>query len=197
MCRNAAKIKAMRTAMRILTLGFGLALALATSAAESPIWIVLGSYQNAANAEAARQEPGTAVLEPLQVRVFDTSAGRWHRLLLGPFEARSQAAAMLAEARSTGHADAWLLAGDGGQTPPSAAASDSADDLALFAGLGDDDEFDDWERFDPYGGLGGLEELPPLPEANVHLLSEQHNRPVSEPPPGYQLHKLRRGNGQL
>lgn len=192
MCRNAARIKAMRTATRILTLGFGLALGLAASAAESPIWIVLGSYQNAANAAAARQEPGTAVLEPLQVRAFDTSAGRWHRLLLGPFEARSQAAAKLAGARSAGHVDAWLLAGGGGEAPPSVAASDSAEDLALFAGLGDDG-IDDWERFDPYGDLGDLEELPPLPEADVHLLSEQHKRPVSEPPPGYQLHKLRRG----
>jgi len=197
MCRNAAKIKAMRTAMRILTLASGLALALAASAAESPIWIVLGSYQNAANAEAARQEPGTAVLEPLQVRAFDTSAGRWHRLLLGLFEARSQAAAKLAEARSTGHADAWLLVDEGGEAPPSVAASNSAKDLALFAGLGDDDELDDWERFDPYGDLGDFEELPPLPEADVHLLSEQHKRPVSEPPPGYQLHKLRRGGGEL
>ena len=62
MCRNAARIAAMRTATRTLTLGFGLALGLAASAAESPIWIVLGSYQNAADAEAARQEPGTAVL---------------------------------------------------------------------------------------------------------------------------------------
>lgn len=197
MCRNAAKIKAMRTATRILTLGYGLALALTASAVESPVWIVLGSYQNAANAEAARQAPDMGVLEPLQVRAFDTSAGRWHRLLLGPFEARSQAAAKLAEARSNGHADAWLLADDGGEAPPSVAASDSADDLALFAGLGDDDELDDWERFDPYGDLGDFEELPPLPEADVHLLSEQHKHPVSEPPPGYELHKLRRGDGQL
>ncbi|MXY05159.1 MAG: hypothetical protein F4Y55_04805 [Gammaproteobacteria bacterium] len=85
------------------------------------------------------------------------------------------------------------MADDVGEAPPSVAASDSADDLALFAGLGDDDELDDWERFDPYGDLGDLEELPPLPEADVLLLSEQHKRPVSEPPPGHQLHKLRRG----
>lgn len=183
----------MRRATRVLTLGCGLALALTASAVESPVWVVLGSYQNAANAEAARQAPGTGVLEPLQVRAFDTAAGRWHRLLLGPFEVRSQAAAKLAEARSSGHADAWLLAGDGGEAPPSVAASDSADDLALFANLAAADEFDDWERFGPYGDLGDLEELPPLPEADVHLLSEQHKRPVSEPPPGYQLHKLRRG----
>ena len=76
MFRNAARIAAMRTATRILTLGYGLALALAASAVESPVWVVLGSYQNAANAEAARQGPGTAGLEPLQVRAFDTSAGR-------------------------------------------------------------------------------------------------------------------------
>ena len=182
----------MRTATHILTLGLGLALALAASAAESPIWVVLGSYQNAANAEAARQAPGAGVLEPLQVRAFDTSAGRRHRLLLGPFEARSQAAAKLAEARTNGHADAWLLVGNGGEATPSVAASESAYDPALLANA-DDDEFDDWERFDPYGDLGDFEELPPLPEADVHLLSEQHKRPVSEPPPGYQLHKLRRG----
>ena len=183
----------MRTATRISALGLGLALALAASAAEPSFWIVLGSYQNAANAEAARQAPGLSALEPLQVKAFDTSGGRWHRLLLGPIETRSQAAAMLTEARSNRHADAWLLVDDRGEAPSRPAASDSADDLALFAEVGDDDEFEDWERFDPYGDLGDLEELPPLPEADVHLLSEQHKRPVSEPPPGYQLHKLRRG----
>ena len=193
MFRNAGRITAMRTATRISTLCLGWALALAASAAESPIWIVLGSYQNAGNAESAKQAPGMSALEPLQVKAFDTASGRWHRLLLGPFEARSQAAATLAEARSSGHTDAWLLVADGVEAPPSAATSDLADDLALFADLGDDDDFEDWERFDPYGDLGGLEELPPLPEADVHLLSEQHKRPVSEPPPGYQLHKLRRG----
>ena len=191
--RDAARIKAMRTATRILTLGYGLALALAASAAESPIWVVLGSYQNAANAEAARQESGMGVLEPLQVRAFDTSAGRWHRLLLGPFEARSQAAAKLAEARSNGHADAWLLAGDGGEVPPGVAASGSANDTALFAGFGDDDEIDDGERFDLYSEFGDFEDYPMPPQADAHLLSEQQERPVSEPPPGYQLHKLRRG----
>ena len=137
------------------------------------------------------------VMEPLQVRAFDTSGGRWHRLLLGPFEARSQAAGMLAEARGNGHADAWLLAGDGGEVLPSPDASESGDDLALLADAGNSDELEDWEAFDPYGDLGDFEELPPLPEADVHLLSEQHKRPVSEPPPGYQLHKLRRGGSEL
>ena len=191
MCRNAAKITAMRTATQVLTLGFGWALALAASAAESTFWIVLGSYQNAANAEAARQETGTGASELLQVRAFDTAGGRWHRLLLGPFDVRSQAAAALSEMRSSSHADAWLLVDEGGEAPSSVSAADSAYGPALAANA--DDEFDDWERFDPYSDLGDLEELPPLPEASVHLLSEQHERPVSEPPPGYQLHKLRRG----
>ena len=183
----------MSTASRISALGLGLALALAASAAESSFWVVLGSYQNASNAEAARQAPGMSALQPLQVKAFDANGGRWHRLLLGPFEARSQAAATLAEARSSGHTDAWLLADAGGAAPPSAVASDSADDLALLVEEGVGDELEDWERFDPYAELGDLEDLPPLPEADVHLLSEQHKRPVSEPPPGYQLHKLRRG----
>ena len=191
MGRNAGKITAMRTAPRTLALCFGLALALAASAAESPVWIVLGSYQSVGNAEAARREPGMDVMEPLQVRAFDTAAGRRHRLLLGPFETRGQATAKLAEVRSDGHAGAWLLVGDGGDAPPGAAASDLAYDPAIADEAGDD-ELEDWERFDPYGDLGDLEELPPLPESNVHLLSEQPKRPVSEPPPGYQLHKLRR-----
>ena len=193
MSLNAAKMMAMRFATRILTCCLGLAPAFTASAAESQFWIVLGSYQNPGNAEAARQEPRTDVLERLQVRAFDTSGGRWHRLLLGPFAVRSQAAAMLAEARGNGHADAWLLAGGGGEAPPNAGALDSGDDRALLADAGDGDGFEDWERFDPYDDLAGLEELPPLSEADVHLLSEQHKRPVSEPPPGYQLHKLRRG----
>ncbi|MCY4213622.1 MAG: SPOR domain-containing protein, partial [Gammaproteobacteria bacterium] len=87
---------------------------MAASAAESPVWIVLGSYQSVGNAEAARREPGMDVMEPLQVRAFDTAAGRRHRLLLGPFETRGQATAKLAEVRSDGHAGAWLLVGDGG-----------------------------------------------------------------------------------
>ena len=188
---------AMMAATRILTCCLGLALAFVTSAAEARFWIVLGSYQSPGNAEAARQAPSMDVMAPLQVRAFDTSGGRWHRLLLGPFEARNQAAGMLAVARGSGHADAWLLAGDGGEAQPSPGASDSGDDLALFADAGNSDEFEDWEAFDPYGDLGDLEDLPPLPEADVHLLSEQHKRPVSEPPPGYQLHKLRRGGSEL
>ena len=190
MCRNAARIIAMRTAARILTCGFGWALALVASAAESPVWIVLGSYQNAGNAEAARQLPASEVLEPLQVRAFDTSAGRWHRLLLGPFEKLGEGMAMLAEARGRGHADAWLLAGHEGEAPLSDATSGTAADATLPAYA--DDGLEDWERFDPYGDLGEWEDLPPLPETDVHLLSEQHKTPVSEPPPGYQLHKLRR-----
>lgn len=188
---------AMMAATRILTCCLGLALAYVASAAEARFWIVLGSYQNPGNAEAARQAPSMGVLEPLQVQAFDTSGGRLHRLVLGPFEARSQAAAMLAEARGNGHGDAWLLAGDGGEALPSPGATDSGDDLALLADVSDGDEFEDWEAFDPYGDLGDFEDLPPLPEADVHLLSEQHKRPVSEPPPGYQLHKLRRGGSEL
>ena len=171
----------------------GLALAVAASAAEAQFWIVLGSYQNPGNAEAARQASGMGATETLRVRAFEASGRRWHRLLLGPFEARSQAAEMLAHARGNGHADAWLLAGDAGEALPSIGTGDSGDDVALFEDASDGDEFDDWESFDPYGDLGDLEDLPPLPETDVHLLSEQHKRPVSEPPPGYQLHKLRRG----
>ena len=200
MVLNAAKMAAMMVAIRMLIACLGLLLAVVASAAEAQFWIVLGSYQNPGNAEAARQASGMGATQPLQVRAFDTSGGRWHRLLLGPFEARSQAAGMLAEARGSGHADAWLLAGDGGEVLASADVSGLADDLALVADAGDGDEFEDWESFDPYGDLGefdGLEDLPPLPEADVHLLSEQHKRPVSEPPPGYQLHKLRRGGSEL
>ena len=187
----------MMTTARILTCCLGLALAFVASAAEARFWIVLGSYQNPGNAEAARQAPIMGVLEPLQVQAFDTSGGRLHRLVLGPFEARSQAAAMLVEARGNGHGDAWLLAGDGGEALPSPGAAGSGDDLALLADVSDGDEFEDWEAFDPYGDLGDFEDLPPLPEADVHLLSEQHKHPVSEPPPGYQLHKLRRGGSEL
>ena len=181
---------AMIAVTRILTCCLGLALALVASAAESQFWIVLGSYQKPANAEAARAE--ASALEPLTAVAFDTSGGRWHRLLLGPYSARDQAAAMLADARSNGHPGAWLLAGGGGEVLPSAGAPDSTDEFASFAGVDESDEFDDWESLGPYDDLGGLEELPPLPEADGHLLSEQYKRPVSEPPPGYQLHRLRR-----
>ncbi len=132
------------------------------------------------------------VMEPLQVRGFDAAAGLRHRLLLGPFETRGQATAKLAEVRGEGHPGAWLLVGDGGDDASLGAA---IPDLARNPATPDeagDGEFDDWERFDPYGDLGDLEELPPLAETNAHLLSEQHKRPVSAPPPGYQLHKLRR-----
>ncbi len=180
---------AMLAATRILIALLGLWLAAGASAAEARFWIVLGSYQSPGNAEAARQQLSMGVMEPLQVRAFDTSGGRWHRLLLGPFEARGQAAAMLTEARGNGHRDAWLLADGGGAAQPSVGA--------LLADAGAGDGFEDWEAFDPYGDLGDFEDLPPLPEADVHLLSEQHKRPVSEPPPGYQLHKLRRGGSEL
>ena len=196
MVLNAGKMTAMMAATRILTCCLGLALAFVASAAEARFWIVLGSYQSPGNAEAARQAPSMGVMEPLQVRAFDTSGGRWHRLLVGPFEGRSQAAATLAEARSNGHRDAWLLAGNGGQVQANVGAPDPGNDLALLADVSDVDAFEDWVGFDPYGDLGDLEDLPPLPEADVHLLSEQHKRPVSEPPPGYQLHKLRRGGSQ-
>ena len=174
---------------------------MAAPAAQASFWVVLGSYQDASNAQVASQQAGMSVSEPLQVMAFDTSAGRWHRLLLGPFEVRSQAAEMLAEVRSNGHGDAWLLVGEHGaqdEARPSVVTSESDDDLGLPVRSGDDellelDELDDLDQFNPYGDLRDFEELPPMPEANVHLLSEQYKRPVSEPPPGYQLHKLRRG----
>ena len=177
---------------------------MAAPAAQASFWVVLGSYQDASNAQVASQQAGMSVSEPLQVVDFDTSAGRWHRLLLGPFEVRSQAAEVLAEVRSNGHGDAWLLVGDQGdqgdhgdqdEAWPSVVTLESDDDLEPLVRGGSDelDELDDLVEFNPYGDLRDFEELPPMPEANVHLLSEQHKRPVSEPPPGYQLHKLRRG----
>jgi len=84
-------------------------------------------------------------------------------------------AAEQADVGSAERSDAWLTTADD--------APDSTD------------EPDDWERMDAYGDLDGFDALAPIAETAGQLLSRQPQRPVSEPPPGYQLHKLRRSEG--
>ena len=107
------------------------------------------------------------------------------------------AVSMPAEACGAGDPDAWALAGEGEDAWASADAADSSEAAAAPAQASEGGEFGDRDDFDPFSELSDAEELPPLPEVDVHLLSEQHKRPVSEPPPGYQLHKLRRSGSAL
>ena len=179
--------------------------------AQAQVWIVLGSFQNQAKAEAEAKSGKAEAFAPLRVAGFDTPKGRFHRVLAGPFGGRGEAKPVLEGFREQGYSGAWLLVAGDAHSSEGAASLVRAQDEAeveAFAGLGDEDDLGDWGLMEDLEGLEGLESLPDLPglagmdelDDFTELLSTPPAEPllpahpplVSEPPPGYELHKLRR-----
>ena len=134
--------------------------------AETQYWVAVGSYQERANAENARDEASTRMAETFHITPADTPSGYYYRVLAGPYLTQSIADLMVTQAQNVGFHSAWLLASE------VEGFSSSFD--------GDLDDFDD---------------LPPLPDLPVRAREppiKSYEPPARETPPGYQLNRLRR-----
>lgn len=184
---------------------------------QAQVWVVLGSFQSQANAAAEVAKVQAAASAPVRVASFDTPKGRLHRVLAGEFGGQEEAMPVLDAFRRHGYPDAWLLMDGVAQSSPDAAPPASTEDEAhLDTSAGPDawDGADEWRPSQEIADLQGLEglegwesfvDLSDLPSldgsydftdlpqtAPAELLLPEHPPLVSEPPPGYQLHKLRR-----
>ncbi|MCZ6643104.1 MAG: DUF5916 domain-containing protein, partial [Gammaproteobacteria bacterium] len=138
----------------------------AAAFAETQYWVAVGSYQERANAEVARDEAGARMAETFHVTPADTPSGYYYRVLAGPYLTQSVADLMVTQARNAGFDSAWLLASE----------------IEGFS-----------SSFD--GDLDYLDDLPALPDLPVPAREpriKSYEPPVRETPPGYQLNRLRR-----
>lgn len=164
-------------------LAISLALAAPISSAETSFWVVLGSYAEAERADRAASAGSGSLAESFRVQGADTPVGYRYRVLSGPFLTRALAAQMVEDARATGYPDAWLLATAEPSYEPSVNSSAGSLDLDAVDGRSSD-SLGPSGSVTPQADPAGDRASPPRKAAPPE--------PVTEPPPGYKLHKLHR-----
>ena len=155
-------------------LGVGLALPLV---AQSEYWVAVESYKDMAAAERAREIASARLRETFSIAEVDTAAGRYLRVMAGPYISRDIADHMLSEAQRNGFGTAWILMTDrDGRTRvlgPSLSGYEPSL-MEVTAPPADARPIDSPRVNEPEGTP--LEERPLIEEA----------------PPGYTLHRLHR-----
>ncbi len=183
-----------RWMMRVATL-----IAMAASvAAAAELWISVGSYRAEDQAERGRAELQAGAGQPLSVAAFDLHGQRVFRVVAGPYAEWRRAAEKLAELRSAGFPDAWVI-DERSNTPASVISTGTATpDVATSPSMQSTDLGADWTDLDH--ALDGLsiDELlsTPYPQEPVPT-TQPTGTPFSaevttEAPDGYRLHRLHR-----
>ena len=161
----------MRTLTSILLVTFSYA-----ASADQEYWISVASFASSDRAESAAPQIGEQISQRVQV-VPDANHIRY-RVAVGPISSRDEAETTLDQIKGSGIPDAWIL------------ASESTSNYEQFERSGE--ALPQWQS--------------DLPEEPEYIRSEtlgfgsraNQNRtdtepaPLAEPPPGYQLNKLRR-----
>lgn len=163
--------------------------------ADTNFYVALGSYADQETAEQAGQEASQRLPEPYTVQGAQTGIGYMYRVLAGPYITRELAEQTVAEARQLGFDDAWLLATTDDDL---AVPRIYSDDLLGEDALERDVELGSGAGSDSYTGTSAERRQPrsyPAPDKGdvpEEPGSTAPPEPVSEPPPGYKLHKLHR-----
>jgi len=166
----------------------GSSLICAEAYGEFQYWVSVGSYQQQASADRARNEAVSLSSEGFSVIGTDTAKGYYYRVAAGPFLTRELAEDRVRTALDQGYAGAWLWTDESDVFNAGLSAST---DLGYTSSL--DTSFDaslDYSLDLDTDSYGYMDDL-----GDEEGLIENREKPpelVREAPPGYQLNKMLR-----
>jgi hypothetical protein len=142
---------------------------------EVEFWMSVGSYQDLAYAEVARNDASSMLAESFAIDDVETHDGFFYRVVAGPYFSKEIADHLVDEARRVGFATPWAFVRESGLTtlPSSTALREPELDLPE---LDVDSE---------------LEALPALELKDRPMQSSEHKL-IDVAPDDYHLHRLRR-----
>ncbi|MCP5179716.1 MAG: SPOR domain-containing protein [Pseudomonadales bacterium] len=187
--------------LRVVLLVAGLCLAAGQLRAEDGYWVVIGSFSSPETAEAARQDAADRLGADVKVQSVTSARGVFNRVVVGPYEDKYQAQSLATTARTSGYADAWLVRQGAvpdtyvapvATAPAAASASQPTDahvpavpDGLNLPAYGTDDA-------SPATSNSVMPELEIRDFSRERLEKAVEDELPQEPPPGYNLNRLRR-----
>lgn len=159
--------------------------------ADMQYWVSISSYKDQQRAEKASAEVTGKIDDKISVIGVETSKGYFYRVVSGPYLTRVLAEDRVREARSRGFASAWLW-------PDESDLANTRYDDSSYTFDFDTDSIDYSSDLDLDLDLELDLDLRYLDEdataGEIEMREQREDTPVmvDEPPPGYQLNKLRR-----